>query len=552
MGKIVRSKLACLSPQCGSSDARSLYEDGTSFCFSCKEFFDADESDSETISEVRAETAAAKPKKKSSIEEIEEYQVRGFKERRISKEIADFYGVRVSYDTNGEIGAHYYPYDNGKAYKVRKLPKEFTWVNKSTSLFGIERFSGAGKRIVITEGEIDAMAVQQASYAKYKKFYPVVAMSSAVMSKSLIENREFLRSFTEIVLCLDNDEAGEAATEEAIRILGIDKVKLVKLPRKDASDVLLNDGAQTLLNCIFDAAPYIPSGIITKELLWERLVVYNNTPSVPYPECLGGLNAKLKGMRMGEITLLVSGTSCGKSTITREIMLHISDTTDSKVGVVSLEEAPEETARKLAGMALYRNPAAEDIPLEELKEGFDKVFDTDRFMLLDHQGNLKDDSIMSKLEYMALSGCRYVIIDHITIMVSEGAGDLTGNEAIDKVMNDILRFAKRHNVWIGLVSHLRKTTNTGKAFEEGRMPNLDDIKGSGSIKQISFDIIAFARNLAEECEVKRNTIDISILKCRYTGLTGPVEGSYYHYETGRFRPVSKAPTPKAEEFQLLT
>ena len=232
----------------------------------------------------------------------------------------------------------------------------------------------------------------------------------------------------------------------------------------------------------------------------------------------------------------------------REICLSMQDNTDSKIGIVSLEESPAETARKLAGMVLKRNPAEEEISLEELRPGFDKVFGSDRYMLLDHQGSLKDENIIDKLEYMALSGAKYIIIDHITILVSEGAGDLTGNEAIDKVMNDLLRFVKRHNVWIGLVSHLRKTTNTGKAFEEGRMPNLDDIKGSGSIKQISFDIIAFARNLQAEDPVERNTISLSVLKCRYTGLTGPVEGAYYDYKTGRFTSIENAPR---EEFVAL-
>jgi replicative DNA helicase len=119
-------------------------------------------------------------------------------------------------------------------------------------------------------------------------------------------------------------------------------------------------------------------------------------------------------------------------------------------------------------------------------------------------------------------------------LVSEGADKLTGNEAIDKTMNDLLRFVKRHNVWIGLVSHLRKTVNTGKAFEEGRMPNLDDIKGSGSIKQISFDIFAFARNLMDDDPVARNTIEMAVLKSRHTGLTGSAGTAYYDYQTGRF------------------
>jgi twinkle protein len=531
MGKIVKKNLKCLSAECGSSDARQLYEDGTSFCFSCQSFFPKQKEEVEE--EFVVQKAPNFFKKQTTLEEVLEFPVRGFKERGITKQICEFFDVRVSYGENGEIDAHYYPYDDSKAFKVRRLPKEFTWINKSANLFGQTKFNGAGKRLIITEGEIDALSVAQASYDKYKKIYPVVAMSSAVMTKSLLENRDWIRSFAEVVLCLDDDEAGKKATEEATRIIGIDKAKIAKLPCKDPNEVLLKFDSNRLLQCIFDAAPYIPAGIIGKEELWDSLKNYNSVASVPYPGCLDGINSKLKGMRGGEITLFISGTGSGKSTVLREIMLHILTTTDEKIGVVSLEESPAETARKLAGMQINRNPAKEEIPLEDLKVGFDNVFGTDRVVLLDHQGSINDSSIVDQLEYMCLVGCKKLFIDHITILVSEGVENLTGNEAQDKVMNDLLRLVKRHDVWIGLVSHLRKAPSGKKSFEEGQLPSIDDIRGSGSIKQISFDIVSFARNLTAETESERNTIKMRILKSRYTGLTGNVKGARYIYDTGR-------------------
>lgn len=544
MGKIIKKNLACLDPSCGSSDARQLYEDFTSFCFSCTSFFKASESDKLIADAPMVSVKQDKDSSKKSglsKDEILELPIRAITDRKISKAVCEFYNVRVAYNENGEVDTHYYPYNNNKSFKIRKLPKTFSWINHSTDLFGKHLFNGGGRRLIITEGEIDTLSVAQASYEKYEKFYPVVGLSSSVMTKSILENREWIRTFSEVIICFDEDDAGYEAQKEAIKIIGFDKAKIVKLPRNDANDVLKEFGGSRLLQCIFEASPYVPAGIIGKEDLWDALVAYNNTPSVPYPACIGSLNAKIKGARLGEIALFVSGTSCGKSTVMREICLSMQENTDSKIGIVSLEESPAETARKLAGMALKRNPAEEEIPLEELKVGFDQVFSTDRYMLLDHQGSLKDETILDKLEYMALSGAKYIVIDHITILVSEGAGDLTGNEAVDKVMNDLLRFCKRHNVWIGLVSHLRKTVNTGKAFEEGRMPNLDDIKGSGSIKQISFDIIGFARNLQAEDPIERNTIQLAVLKCRYTGLTGPVQGAYYDYKTGRFTSIENAP-----------
>jgi len=143
------------------------------------------------------------------------------------------------------------------------------------------------------------------------------------------------------------------------------------------------------------------------------------------------------------------------------------------------------------------------------------------------------EGIVDQLEYMALRGCKYLFIDHITILVSEGAEGLTGNEAIDKIMNDLLRITKQHNVWIGLISHLRKMQQTGKSFEEGHMPTVDDIRGSGSIKQISHDIVAFARDISSDDEQTRNTINLKVLKSRFTGNTGPAGSVRYNKTTGR-------------------
>jgi twinkle protein len=470
-----------------------------------------------------------------SLDDIRELKVRGIPERKIGKTVLEFFGVKMTFNSDGETEAHYYPYGED-AYKIRRLPKDFSWIGKSKELFGMNLFNSNGKRLIITEGELDTLSMAQASFDKYEKIYPVVSLSSASATKSILEHREWVRSFGEVILCLDTDEAGRAAQTEAIRIIGIDKVKLWKPPPdcKDACDVYLKHGTKTLMSLVFDAAPYIPAGIVGKDALWEALANYNAIASHPYPKCMDGVNEKLKGKRFGEITLFTSGTGSGKSSLLREIILDILETTsDSKIGIISLEESPHETARKLSGMCIGKNPAREEIPLAELKVGFDKAFGDNRITVLDHQGSISDNSIIDQLEYMALSGCNYLFIDHITILVSEGVENLTGNEAVDKMMNELLRLVKRHDIWIGLVSHLRKVQSGKTAFEEGQLPSLDDIKGSGSIKQISFDIIAFARNMTAADENERNHIKMRVLKSRYTGLTGDCNGLQYDYETGR-------------------
>jgi twinkle protein len=539
-----------------------INEDGSTYCFTpdCPKPYvreggleiDALEKEFEAING----SDSNKPKKSNftSVYEVrEEYPYAKDVERQIPVEVMEHYGCKVAYDSTGKINEKYYAYNfdsnnQPQGYKVRVLPKDFNskgCIGKVSGLYGIHLYSG-GKRIIITEGEEDTHAVQAAWYRKYKKFYPVVSLRGAGITKDLIEERTKLRKFDEVVLWLDSDKHGEKAVKDAAKIIGYDKVKIVKASEKDASDLWRKNKDEVLI-AVYNATEYTPAGILNKDDLWKQLEAYNEIESVPYPSFMEGLNSKLRGMRFGEITLWTSGTGSGKSTLLREIAVHLLETTKERLGIVSLEESPAETARKMAGMAINKNPAKEEIPIDELKVGFDAVFGDDRVMVLDHQGSISDGSVMDFLEYMCLSGCKYIFIDHITILASEGTEGLSGNEAIDKIMNDMLRLVKKYNVWIGLISHLRKTDNKSRSFEEGKLPGMDDIRGSGSIKQISMDIIAFARNVSADNEEKRNTIYTKVLKCRYTGLTGPSGSFRYDFDTGRLSPGEKFESIEDEE-----
>ena len=405
-------------------------------------------------------------------------------------------------------------------------------IGKAKKLFGQDKFAG-GRMLVITEGEIDALTVAQACLDFNKRIYPVVSIPSANQLQVLLEQREWIRRFESVILWFDNDKAGIKAITEASKIIGFDKVKVVSSDQKDASDLYMKHGAKEVTNVIWNAQKYNPAGILSGEPIWDKFIERQNTESIPYPPCLNGLNEKLKGMRQGEITLFTSGTGSGKSTVIKEIVWHLLRTTqEDRIGLISLEESVGDTAEKFIGMPLNKRVGG-DIPIttEELRVGFETVFSDERLILLDHQGSVDDSSLIDKIEYMALMGCKYLFLDHITIAVSEGSEGLSGNEAVDKVMSDLLKVVKKHNVWLGIVSHLRKSG--GGAFEEGNMASIDDIKGSGSIKQISFDIIAFSRNLVAVNESDRNQIQFSVLKSRYTGLTGPAGNSKYNQTTGR-------------------
>jgi twinkle protein len=522
-------------PACPSSDGFAVYDDGHGYCFVCNHY----ERDVEGKEEDMPLDTTIKSNWCPEVFKTNTGDARGCQERRITKTIAEHYGVRVDYDSNRNITAYHYPYykDNELvAYKTRKLPKQFSTVGdfKDVWPFGCQSFGMGGKRLVITEGEFDAMSVAQASLDHYNKIYPVISVASASNLKSLLHAREWIRSFDEVVLFFDNDVAGKKAVKEAANIIGIDKVKVVSTIAKDPCELYLAASAAGVMRVIWDAQPFSPAGIVVgHEPVWEQYLARRSTESVAYPDCLTGINDKTKGMRFGEITLFTSGTGSGKSTVIKEIVLDLLAKTNDKVGMISLEESVGDTAEKFIQMKLQRNLQEYEVSLEEQEEASRAVFGNERLVLLDHQGSVGDESLIDKIEYMALMGCKYLILDHITIAVSEGAEGYTGNEAIDKVMSDLLKLTKKHNIWLGVISHLRKVQGGGSTFEQGKLPSMDDIKGSGSIKQISFDIIGFARDMANENEDVRNTINFIVLKSRFTGKTGPAGHAKYDHDTTR-------------------
>jgi len=475
---------------------------------------------------------------------IEGYAIEGHEERGISQRVAKKYGMRVEYNSKREPVAYFYPYyRDGKivAYKVRELPKTFRAEGKlkDVELFGQNEFPGGGKMLVITEGEVDCLSVAEANVKNGGKIFPTVSIPYGAKAsvKSIIENRDWIRSFERVVLIFDNDEPGREGIQLIAQAVGADKAYVADLgSAKDANESLMADGGVRLTKAVWGAQRWSPAGIKGEDEIWKAFKGRAELPSSPYPKCMPHLNAMLEGKRPNEIFLLVSGTGAGKSTIMKEIILgerfdRPKDMGKPKIGICSLEEPVGKTAADL--MKMHGGIDTKDLTKKKQKKVFNKIFKDEHFLMLDHQGSCGDTSLLAKMECLCLMGCTTLILDHITIAVSEGINGIQGNEAIDKFMSDLLKLAQAYPVWIGVISHLRKSPTGGKAFEAGAMPSLDDIKGSGSIKQICYDIVAVTRNAEADEPRIRNQIEMRVLKARETGRLGPAGWLYYNEETYR-------------------
>ena len=548
--KLLESRLPCVDTEnCGSSDGLHAYEDGL-FCFVCSnmwgpgtpEFDDYmgektfDTEDTEIIRKPSSPTRTQQ-KPKSSIKKgqfpYDTARIVSWTDRKISTPVMEFFGVRTHLN---EVAFPYHYENNIIGYKIKKTDvKSFRCEGQVNGLWGQKHFPAKGRKLIITEGELDALSVAEANYKKYKKIYPVVSMGSASNDKVLIDNLDYIRQFEEVHLWLDNDQVGSRALNKAIKIIGYHKVRIVKSPYKDANQALMNGGTDVVHQAIWNSVEISPGNIVKGSETWELYKKSKNMVVIPWPPFLRRLNDKIYGRWLNSITIMCAGTGVGKSTFLKEDIYHLLTTTEMKIGVCFLEEAIGGTVSDLISIHLNKRVGLPDtvVSEDEEREAWEAVFGDDRILMLDHQGSVSDGSLIDKLEYMIHQGCQCVILDHVTIAVSEDPAATHSNQALDSFMSSLLKLVTKHPVWIGVVSHLRKVGTNQQTFESGGEITEDDMKGSGSLKQISFQTLAISRNKGADDDQERNTSKIYVLKDRKTGQTGPAGSYAYNTVTGR-------------------
>jgi twinkle protein len=240
--------------------------------------------------------------------------------------------------------------------------------------------------------------------------------------------------------------------------------------------------------------------------------------------------------------MLCGGSSSGKTSVVRALKAHLLQSTDWNIGEVELEERKEKTWRGVMEAVLGMPWAS--ATTEERREAWDKTYGTERIFTLDHRSQYgKGQSIVAKFKHLCYAkGCKAIFLDHVTLAVNE-FGDGQGNSAQDQMMNEFLEFTETTGCHLFLISHLRKTGLGAKSFEEGAIPTMDSLKGSGSLKQISFNIIGVSRNLQDPDDYERNCPQLHVLKSRETGDTGPADRLHWNNDTRSLEPAR----PRADE-----
>jgi twinkle protein len=537
-------KTAC--PNCPSSDAYAIYDDGDGkshgYCFSCRTYVhdlsnDFDDEAKPTIT----------PTNKSTNQSLPHGEYADIPARKLFAKSLKKFGYSVG------DGKHYAPYfdKNGVlvAVKVRGANKEFYVVGdmKKATLFGQNLWSGGAKRLVCFEGEVDCVSYGQATNLTWECVS--VPSGAAGAAKAIRQNIEFIESHAEVVFCFDNDEAGQEAAIECAALLKPGLAKIAKLPLKDASDMLVAGRVEELKTAIYTAKTYRPDGIVQGDEI-DLAEVIKATPKgldVPYNE----LNAALRGFRKRELYMLCAGSGVGKSTFAKELGVHLAKEHGQRIGWVMLEESLNKTVQSIVAIDndvpvgdLMENPLY--LEESEWRRSMHQIVENCAFY--DAWGSTEVDNLMQRLRYLAVGcECDFIVLDHVSMVIS--GLDVEERKTLDVLLTKLRQFVEQTGVGVIAISHLRRN-NSKTSFNRAGEVDLNDLRGSASLEQLSDVVLSVERNQMDEDRDKAEVSQLRLLKNRPFGQTGPVGFVKYDRHTGRLKHFDQDMPVDVEDFEV--
>lgn len=573
-------KFACINQMCSSSDGMEVYvnedeETGEEYydatCFVCKSFFNRNKLKNSAVGEYlgisdeqgvsfrktnRGGLVKFENKHKREIitqEEREDLeaktQVRCGNYRGVRDEIHNKFGIRSEY-LGDEIYARHYPVlcDGAlSGYKKRVMPKDFSkgYLGRNDlhcEMFGQFRFRQGGKFCILVEGEEDVGAAYQimhdyrVSKGSDKSFEDIAVVSGTTgasgTAQQIKNNYEFFNKFQFIVVCMDNDKAGEQAVEEVCKALPSGKAKVMICPAKDPCEVIEKGLEQKFVSAFYNAKQYFMAGVTASTSLEEKMLEHAAIERVSLPNFMHRMQDMLcGGIPVGYIINILSASGTGKSTFVDAMILHWIMNSHKRVGIVSLEASEGEYAINLSSAHLgvkvnLFKTAKERIDFLNEPENVAKrkvLWEDEngnpRFYLLDSDVSM----IKERVEYLVKClGCEIIVLDPIQDIFDTMPDDAQG--AFMKWQKDLV---KREKVNIININHARKSGQGQKANSKGADLSEEDMMGHSSIFKSGGVNIILQRNKESEDEVERNTTYAKITKARGVGNTGPA-GSFLY------------------------
>lgn len=368
--------------------------------------------------------------------------------------------------------------------------------------------------LVITEGEPDMLTL-----AMFSEFAVVsVPMGAKADKEDGSENRgnawidadwEWLSTWSDIILALDGDKTGRAATQSIARRIGIERVRIAQFPDdsslKDANSIHLTD-PESLPGYLDNARGLDPEYLRRAgdfyEEVWEEFYPSDDTVlGTPMPFDSG--DTFPFRIRRGEMTVWQGFNKHGKTTLLNHCLVHFA-WKGERCCVASLEVQAKKTLRTMARMAMGQSRPANPNTQEPDRGMFDRCMAwlDERVYIYDKVGAPALSEVLEVWRYAARRyGVRHFVLDSLMKL------DLDEEEtpSVKKAMNDLFAFAVEYDVHVHLVAHSRKPPE--KKPEEKYWPQKYMISGTKSISDIPHNIVCVYRHKAKEIALEQALAD---------------------------------------------
>ena len=566
MSKLLR-KEQC--PQCLDSgrDNLAVYSDGA-HCFACQY----------STKDAKAEA----PVSKTNYNQLLTGSYENLPLRKLTKETCERIGIKLSTYTGrlGQTPVQDYPVavfemvERGTTLfqRVRDISDSSMLTqlgqNKKNLLFGMHAFApNPNFPITITEGEFDAASVYQATgYAAVS-----IINGAGNAAKAIAENMEWLQGWKHVILAFDNDAVGQKAVEDVLPLFNSSLVAVAKFPLKDANEMVVAGRGEEIKKILWQAEVIKPKTIVGIADLMEEVLI-RPTRGQDYP--WETLTEMTYGFRPHEITVVASDTGTGKTELVKEIVFHFLEQ-DMKIGMFSLEQNPVSTVQRMIGSKLKKRLHLPGESWDEAaiaSEG--NKFENQLFLYDTRRSKHDINEIIGSIRFLVkCHGVKMIVIDNLTALCSDSIVDgkhMRDSEYVGYVMNKLFTLVRELPVSILLVSHLATDkiglsayvstspkkqdeyltrsaedmdeyiNKPGMHWESGRMPRLENIFGSGTVRKLADYIFALARNRTSQDDVEHRVTRVKCLKSRLdSSMDGKEFKLIYDYDTGRLLELDK-------------
>ena len=454
--------------------------------------------------------------------------------RGISPAVVDYAGLRA--DDQGNIQIPFYDSNDVlKTVKIRpshkvEKGKNKTWKQPDTdheNVLFLQHLANPDEALVITEGEIDCLAVIESGYRNC-----VSIPFGAGNLKFIDEQWEWLEKFENIIVCGDNDEAGRKFNKEVIARLGNYRTRAIELPAvcqdangnkikiKDINECLYHLGKEAILNAIHKA---IDQPIPT-------VVDFSNVKEYNLDEVDGvtfGIKELDKGlMRLydSSVTVVYAKPSAGKTSLMNQL---IAETMNNGKPVFLYSQELSNALQ--SNWILFSLAGRQNINTHTSPEGtpYYRVTPCARKEILNYYKNMLflyrdgesieiDDILKTAEMCVRRQGCKLVVLDNLTCISCKGCESDLHRQT--EIVRRVVQFAITFSVPVVLVSHSRKTHDS---------LGIDDVTGSMNIANLSSRMLSMERNVDGGVTVK-------LVKDRYLGKNGMTFNLGFDYPSRRF------------------